>query len=170
MWGKSLAMAVMAQAVVAAAVAAEPAPEIQRPVGAAQAVGAVHTLRQIPEACVRLEGVFTGDAADPYRFDAVRTSPTCQPRARFVDAAQAQPSVATGWKFNDLVRVPDAACPARMAVVKVWRRPKDNQQAPDGQGQTRVYLEQARQAAAAGKLGEVPLYTAQLELQGRCGG
>ncbi|WP_201510683.1 hypothetical protein, partial [Klebsiella pneumoniae] len=41
-------------------------PELQRAVGAPQAVGAVHTLRQIPEACARLEGAFTGDAAAPY--------------------------------------------------------------------------------------------------------
>jgi hypothetical protein len=51
-------------------------------------VGAAHTLRQIPEACARLEGVFTGDAAEPYRFSAVRTSEQCQPRARFVDYAK----------------------------------------------------------------------------------
>ncbi len=56
-------------------------PELQRAVGVPQAVGAVHTLRQIPEACARLEGVFTGDAAAPYRFSAVRTSEQCQPRA-----------------------------------------------------------------------------------------
>src|SRR3546814_14098461 len=55
--------------------------------------GVVHTLRAIPEACARLQGEFTGDAAQPYRFAAVRTSATCQPRARLVDAAKARPSV-----------------------------------------------------------------------------
>ncbi len=38
----------------ATASAADPKPEVQRPVGAAQAVGMAHTLRVIPEACVRL--------------------------------------------------------------------------------------------------------------------
>jgi len=77
-----LMLAALAPAV--PALAAE-TPELQRAVGAPQAVGAVHTLRQIPEACARLEGAFTGDAAAPYRFSAVRTSEQCQPRARFVD-------------------------------------------------------------------------------------
>ena len=64
------------------ATAAEPKPEIARPAAPAQAVGHAHALRTIPEACIRLEGEFTGDAAKPYRFSAVRTSPACQPRAR----------------------------------------------------------------------------------------
>ena len=76
----------------APAFAADPAPEITRPAGTPQANGVVHTLRQIPEACARIEGVFTGQAADPYKFSVVRTSPNCQPRARFVDAAKAKPS------------------------------------------------------------------------------
>lgn len=61
--------------------AAEPAPEMQRAPGTAQAIGAPHTLRQIPEACARLEGVFTGNAAQPYTFSVTRSSPTCQPRS-----------------------------------------------------------------------------------------
>ena len=89
-----LMLAALAPAV--PALAAE-TPELQRAVGAPQAVGAVHTLRQIPEACARLEGAFTGDAAAPYRFSAVRTSEQCQPRARFVDYTKAQPSADKGW-------------------------------------------------------------------------
>ena len=89
--------------------AAEPAPEMQRAPGTAQAIGAAHTLRQIPEACARLEGVFTGNAAQPYTFSVTRSSPTCQPRARFVDYAKAAPSVASGWIFNDVIRVPSAS-------------------------------------------------------------
>ena len=54
--------------------AADPQPEIQRAVGSPQAVGVAHTLRTIPEACARLEGQFTGGAASPYKFAAVRTS------------------------------------------------------------------------------------------------
>ncbi len=57
------------------AAAAESTPELQRPTGAPQAIGTPHTLRQIPEACARLEGVFTGQAAEPYRFSVVRSSP-----------------------------------------------------------------------------------------------
>src|SRR5690606_38139983 len=83
------------------------APEIVRPAAAPQPTGAVHTLRQIPEACARIEGVFTGDADGPYRFSVVQTSPACQPRARLVDAAKARPSEADGWIFHDLIRVPN---------------------------------------------------------------
>ena len=90
--------------------AGDPTPEITRGVVTPQAVNALHTLRQIPEACARLEGMFTGDAAQPYKFSAVRTSPKCQARARFVDAAKVKPSEADGWKFNDLIRVPNAGC------------------------------------------------------------
>jgi hypothetical protein len=147
-----------------------PQPEIQRPSAVTpQAIGAVHTLRQIPEACARIEGAFTGQAAEPYRFALVRTSPQCQPRARIVDFAQAQPSQAVGWKFNDLIRVPNAACPSQQAVVRVWRKPVDNTLAKDGQGQARVYLEEAKQQAAAGKLAQakIPLYAAEMTVEGK---
>ncbi|MCX2893995.1 hypothetical protein ORG27_10430 [Stenotrophomonas lactitubi] len=143
------------------------APELQRAVGAPQAVGAVHTLRQIPEACARLEGAFTGQAAEPYRFSAVRTSEQCQPRARFVDYAKAQPSADKGWKLNDVIRVPNAACPAQQAVVRVWRLPVNNAQALDGQGQSRIYLEEAKKQAAAGKIPQVTMFAAQLQMEGK---
>ncbi len=149
------------------AAAADPAPELKRPQGAAQAVGAAHTLRQIPEACARLEGMFTGDAAQPYKFAVVRTSPTCQPRARFVDYDTAQPSEAGGWKFNELIRVPNAACPAQQAVVRVWRKPVEAKPQLDGQGQSRIYLEEARQQAAAGKIAQVPMYAAKMAVEGK---
>ena len=152
--------------------AAGTAPEIQRPAGTPQAVGAVHTLRAIPEACARLEGVFTGQAAAPYKYTAVRTDPQCQPRARFVDYAKAQPSEAKGWKLNDVIRVPAAACPKQQAVVRVWRKPADNKPVLDGQGSARVYLEDAKQAAATGKpLPAVTLYAAEMKVEGQgCGG
>ncbi|KAA8995425.1 hypothetical protein FJU31_14775 [Stenotrophomonas cyclobalanopsidis] len=148
------------------ALAAE-TPELQRAVGAPQSVGAVHTLRQIPEACARLEGVFTGQAAEPYRFSAVRTSEQCQPRSRFVDYAKAQPSADKGWKLNDVIRVPNAACPAQQAVVRVWRLPVNNTQALDGQGQSRIYLEEAKKQAAAGKIPQVTMFAAQLQVEGK---
>src|SRR5687768_11702785 len=97
-------------AVALPAFAADPKPEITRDAVKPQAVDAAHTLRTIPEACARIEGVFTGQAAEPYKFAVVRTSPNCQPRARFVDAAKAKPSEKSGWKFNDLIRVPSASC------------------------------------------------------------
>lgn len=147
--------------------AAVPVPEIQRPPATAQAVGSVHTLRQIPEACARLEGAFTGDAAAPYRFAVVRTSPQCQPRARFVDFDKAKPSPAAGWKFNDLIRVPQAGCPARQAVVQVWRKPA-NVAPPklDGQGQARIYLQDAKQQAGAGAIPQVALFAARMQVEG----
>ena len=159
-----LMIAVLAPAL--PALAAE-TPELQRAVGAPQAVGATHTLRQIPEACARLEGAFTGQAAEPYRFAAVRTSEQCQPRARFVDYAKAQPSAAKGWKLNDVIRVPNAACPAQQAVVRVWRLPVNNTQALDGQGQSRIYLEEAKKQAAAGKIPQVTMFAAQLQVEGK---
>lgn len=148
------------------ALAAE-TPELQRAVGAAQAVGAVHTLRQIPEACARLEGTFTGDAAAPYRFAPVRTSEQCQPRARFVDYAKAQPTEAKGWKLNDVIRVPSAACPAQQAVVRVWRLPVAPTTERDGQGQSRIYLEDAKKQASSGKIPQVTMFAAQLQMEGK---
>lgn len=147
--------------------AAEPKPEIQRNLGTAQAVDAAHTLRTIPEACARLEGVFTDDAAEPYKYTVARTSPQCQPRARFVDFAKAAPTEATGWKLNDIIRVPNAGCPAQHAVVRVWRKPADNAPKLDGQGSARVYLQDAKQDAAAGKaLPTITMYAAQMSLEG----
>lgn len=151
----------------AATHAAEPAPEIKRAVASPQAVGVVHTLRTIPEACARLEGQFTRDAAAPYKFAAVRTSDRCGPRAKLVDAANAKPSVANGWLLNDLIRVPDAACPSRQAVVRVWR--KDIKVAPprlDAQGRSRIYLKDSMDAARAGDLKPIPVFAAVMTLEG----
>lgn len=158
-----------------AACAAEPdaamKPEIQRDAATPQAVGARHTLRQIPEACARMEGTFTGQAEKPYDFSLVRTSANCQPRARFVDAAKLKPSLADGWKLNDLIRVPNAGCPSQQAVVKVWRKPA-NATPPklDAQGRSRLYLQEMKDKAAAGKLNPIPLYAAELAIEGQgCG-
>lgn len=145
--------------------AADPTPEITRPPAQPQAVGAVHTLRQIPEACARIEGVFTGDPAAPYRHGVVRTSARCQPRARFADAAKAKPSLGGGWLLNDLLRVPRADCAGQQAVVKVWRRPAGPPPARDGQGQLRVYADAAAQAGGATM---VPaMYAAEVAVEGR---
>ncbi len=149
--------------------AADPPPEIRRPAAAPQAVGVVHSLRQIPEACARLEGAFTGDASQPYRYTPVRTSPQCQPRARFVDFDKAEPSPATGWKLNDVIRVPSAACPSQQAVVRVWRKPGSATPPPlDGQGQSRIYLQEAKQqAGTAAQAPSLTLFAAKLEVEGK---
>lgn len=151
---------------------AEPQPEIKRPgATAAQAVGAVHTIRQIPEACARFEGMFTGDATQPYRFSVVRTSAQCQPRARLLDAAKARPDAASGWLLNDVIRIPSAACASQQAVVRVWRKPVTvSTPDKDGQGQARIYLEDAKQDIAAGKIAQakIPLFAAEMKVEGKC--
>lgn len=152
--------------------AAEPAPEIKREAGTPQAVNALHTLRQIPEACARMEGMFTGNAAEPYKFALVRTSPNCQPRARFVEFAKAKPSEAGGWKFNDLIQVPSAACPSQKAVVRVWRKPADATPPElDAQGRSRLYLKEMQAAAKQGGYQPIPMFAAEMKLEGQaCGG
>jgi hypothetical protein len=149
------------------ALAGNPVPEIQRPVAPPQPVGVVHTLRGIPEACARLEGEFTGDAARPYAFNVIRTSPDCQARARFVDARKVKPDAASGWVFNDLIRVPSAACASQQAVVRVWRHPA-NATPPrlDAQGRARIYLQDSVDKAKAGALPPIPMYAASMEVEG----
>lgn len=149
--------------------AADATPEITRPVGAPQAVGAIHTLRGIPEACTRLEGAFTGDAAKPYLFHAVQTSANCQPRARFVEADTAKPTTKSGWILNDVIRVPSAACPAQQAVVSVWRHPADGAVPPklDPQGKSRIYLAEGVAKAKAHALTPIPLYAASMSVEGK---
>lgn len=151
--------------------AAEPTPEVQRRPGTPQAVGTLHTLRTIPEACARLQGQFTGIAAKPYAFAAVRSSARCQPRARLVDAAGAKVSAATGWVLNDVIRVPNAACPSQQAVVRVWR--KDAKAVPpklDAQGRSRIYLKEGLDTARSGDLAPIPLYAAAMNMEGKgCG-
>ena len=66
-----------------------------------------------------------------------------------------------------MIRVPSATCPAQQAVVRVWRLPVDNRQALDGQGQSRIYLEEAKKQAAAGKIPQVTMFAAQLQVEGK---
>ncbi len=148
------------------AIAGDGAAEIQRPAAAPQAVGVVHTLRTIPEACARLEGRFTGDAAAPYALATVRSAARCQPRAAL---RQQAPKVdAAGWVLNDLIRVPSAACPSQQAVVRVWRKPAGSA-APkmDAQGKARVYLKDGLDAAAAGQLAAIPQYAVAMAVEGK---
>ena len=150
-----------------AAIAADPAPEITRPASTPQANGVLHTVRQIPEACSRLEGTFTGTAAAPYTLNVVRTSATCQPRARFVDAATAKPDVTSGWKLNDVIRIPSAMCPAQQAVVRVWRKPVEQAVALDGEGQSRIYLADAKKDAAAARAVPLPQFAQVMTVEGK---
>ncbi len=149
------------------ATAADPTPEIKRDAVPPQAIGVLHSLKTIPEACARIQGQFTGDPAQPYKFEVVRTSSRCQPRARLVDAAKAKPSQAKGWIFNDLIRVPSIACATQQAVVRVWRHPADvAPPARDSQGRSRIYLKDSMQKAKDGKLSPIPVYAASMSVEG----
>jgi hypothetical protein len=147
-------------------------PEIQREVGQAQAVGQVHTLRNIPEACVRLQGQFTGDAATPYRMESVPRD-RCAPRAKYVEASalQTPPSSADGWTLNDVIRVPSAACPNQQAALSIWKHQVDPTKiALDGQGRMRMYMQDGNVTTPSGeKAHAITLYTATLKVSGGCG-
>ncbi|ODU36839.1 MAG: hypothetical protein ABS98_17665 [Lysobacteraceae bacterium SCN 69-48] len=138
---------------VSTALAGDRAPEIQRAPATPQAVGVVHTLRTIPEACTRLEGRFTGNAGAPYALAAVRTGARCQPRSALRQDAPA--AGAAGWVLNDLIRVPSAR-PASAAVPRM-----------DAQGKARVYLKEGLDAAAAGQLGAIPQYAMAMAMEGK---
>ncbi|GAB1597061.1 hypothetical protein [Lysobacter claricitrinus] len=155
--------------VLATGLAAAATPEIKRPVGAPQANGVTHLARAIPEACAWLEGTFTGDAASPYKFVPVRSSPTCQARARLLNPEKAKPSESTGWKLNDVVRIPSKDCPGLQAVVEIWRLPSDGKSMQlDAQGRARLYLQDAK--ANAAKAAPTPAYTAKVAIEGKaCG-
>ena len=91
----------------------------------------------------------------------------CQPRARLVDADKVKPETASGWIFNDLIRVPSAACPGQQAVLRIWRHPASNTPPRlDAQGRSRIYLQQSIDKAKAGKLAALPMYTATLQVEG----
>lgn len=161
---KRLILATAAAWLLPATLQAGPSPEIVRARGKPQPTGVLHTVRAIPEACMRLEGAFTGEATAPYRLAAVRTSPACQARARFVEAATAKPSAQGGWRLNDVVRVPSAECPSREAVVRVWRKPGEAAApALDAQGRARIYLQDA---GKPGGRAMVTLFAATLAVEG----
>src|SRR3546814_411377 len=170
---RSLAFLMLAATLIvpASARASDPAPEIEREPAAPQQSGVLHALRTIPEACARLQGEFSNDPAEPYRFAVVRTSASCQPRARLLKAEAAKPSADSGWILNDLIRVPSAACPSQQAVVQVWRRPAPTGSPQlDAQGRARIYLGDSKRKAEDGKLAAIPAYAVAMRLEGnRCG-
>lgn len=147
--------------------AQDPKPEIKREASTPQANGVVHTLRTIPEACARIEGQFTGQAADPYKFALARTSANCQPRARLVDANKVKPSTQDGWVFNDKIVVPSQACGTQSAVVRIWRKSATN--APpdlDAQGRSRIYLKDATDELKAKGAPAVPMFAVAMAVEG----
>lgn len=146
---------------------ADPRPEIQRESFPAQSPGQVHTIRIIPETCAYLHGSFAADPKLPYRYGAARSGRRCQARARLVDPAKANPSAATGWILNDLIRIPNAACPAQQAVIRIWRKPVDSTMKLDAHGKPRIYLEDAKRQAEAGKIAPLPQYAATLAMEGK---
>lgn len=143
-----------------------------RPAAVAQADAVAHTLRQIPEACIRLQGMFTGDAGQPYRLQAVPSSAQCQRRARFAGLSPQPPAPQEGWRVDERISVPSADCAGLAMTLTVWRR--DGQAATparDGQGRARIYLQQAQAQAQAeaGQLASLPQWWGSWQVQGRCG-
>lgn len=141
-------------------------PETKRPVAKPQATGVLHTLRVIPEACMSIQGKFTGNASKPYDFSAVPTGARCQARAKLVDAASVKPQGKPGWIYADEVRVPSAACPSQQAVVRLWRSAA--KAAPpklDAQGRSRLYVKDSM----AGKVdaANVPTYAIEMGVAGK---
>lgn len=150
--------------------AEEGVPEIRRPPGSPQPVGQWHTLRVVPEACSRIHGRFTGNAARPYEVEVVRTHARCQARARLQDVSQIRPDAAAGWLLNDIVRVPSAACGRQEAALFVWRHP-GNATPPklDAQGRSRVHLN-AQTRTRIAPPANLPRYVIDLHLRGQpCG-
>lgn len=146
------------------ATAAQEKPEISRQAATPQAVGVVHTLRTIPEACSRAQGQFTGNRAQPYQVEVVQSSNQCRPRALLQDASVAKPSAETGWLLNDIVRIPSAACPSQQAVLRIWRHP--GKVAPpklDAQGRSRIYLQDAMNT---GPSPDVPKFALDFRMEG----
>ncbi len=160
-----LVLAALAITVAGTAYAADEKPEIQRPASPAQAVGALHALRTIPEACTRVQGQFTGNAANPYDIAVVKSSERCQPRALMVGLPESGNGAAAGWRLNDVVRVPSVACPSQQAVLRVWRHP--GSVAPpklDAQGRSRVYLQDQMKA---GQPANLPKYALEFRIEGK---
>lgn len=137
--------------------AAAQRPEIVRPPAPPQAVGVAHTVRVIPEACRRLQGQFTGDAARPYALEAVETNPRCMRRAEFAMPGELPaPSAATGWTLSDRIRIPRSECPSQSAVIEVWR-------------QQRPVPERRRITVAEGEASRPLLsYAVDLRIEGEC--
>jgi hypothetical protein len=84
-----------------------------------------------------------------------------------MDYDKVQPSAAKGWKLNDIIKVPSASCAGQQAVVQVWRKPAGQELQLDGQERARLYLQDAKAQAQAGKLAALPAYAAKLDVEGK---
>lgn len=104
-----------------------------------QALGLRHTIRQIPEACVRLEGVFTDSKTTPYNVDVVPISNRCQPRAQFVPYS-ARSCKSGQWKTQSQIHIPRADCSLCSATITVFTCPNSPPHWQDGRGNIRIYL------------------------------
>lgn len=150
------------------AAAAAPQARPQRSPASPQADGVAHTLRQIPEACVRLQGAFTGRAEQPYALQAVPTHERCPRRAVFAGIGDA-PAASEGWQLDEQIVVPSSACPGMAMQLSMWHRQGQVQAAGrDGQGQVRVYLDQLQQGQTARAPSALPQWRASWQVQGRC--
>jgi len=133
----------------------EPAPEISRAAASPQANGQAHTLRTIPEACLRLQGEFTGDPAAPLPLPAgahQRRLPGPGAGGRRAQGRRARRRLDPQRR----IRVPAPRAPAS----RPWSRlaPGREAKAPalDAQGKSRIYLEEGwtgRRRAAGGLAG-----------------
>lgn len=140
----------------------------QRPAVLPQPDGVLHTLCQIPEACVRLQGQFTGQAQQPYALQVVPTTASCPRRAVFAGVS-AQAPAAPGWQPVEQLRVPSARCPGMVLVLQLWQLPGQARRLPaDAQGRERVYLEQVRATPAADSRALLPQWRASWQVQGQC--
>lgn len=139
--------------------------------GTPQPVGEVHLLRQVPEACLRVLGRFTDVPAAPYQMEAERLWDGCQPRWRVLREPAGGFSDKSGWHLEQVIRVPRRDCPQMVARFELWKRGSISASGPrDGQGQQRIYLEQARAQSRAGQLAEPEAVGIHLETQGSCRG
>lgn len=165
-----LTLLMISTLLLAPALAAPPDTGRQRPPSRPQADGVWHTLRQIPEACARLQGRFTGQPERPYQLQAVASSTHCRRRAVLLALQQGGEDPGQGWMLDERIMVPSAACPGLAVELRLWRRqPADTSRPRDAQGRERIYLQQAREQWARQRLAGLPQWRAYWQLQGRCG-
>ena len=165
-----LTLLMISTLLMAPALAAPPDTGRQRPPSRPQADGVWHTLRQIPEACARLQGRFTGQPELPYQLQAVAGSTHCRRRAVLLPLQQGAVDPGPSWVLDERIVVPSAACPGLAVELTLWRsNPVATSRPRDAQGRERIYLQQVREQSASPRLAGLPQWRAHWQLQGRCG-
>ncbi len=129
-----------------------PSPKSSRDTGKPQAVGERAYRARHPGGLRAAGGHVHRRCAQPYKFAAVRSSPNCQARARFVDFVKAT-AFGGGW-LEVQRRDPRTQCglSSLQAVVRVWRKPADV--APPNwmrRAVSRIYLQEAGEQAKTQK-------------------